>query len=399
MKTTKILAMSVAILLVILGVLWISGLGGRLLFWSFIKINEPAGEFDPKEAVDEPDYSLPINWAALPNKEDPSDLVPNGISASPQGRYPVDVFFIHATGFLTSSSWTSPMDQDSGTEENTEFMMANMASAYNGCCNVYAPRYREANFFVYMGDSRRRSQVLDFAYQDVRRAFDHFIRFENKGRPFILAGHSQGTHHAMKLLKEIIDPSDLKDRMVAAYTIGATIIPLSPDWFGTMKNIKPCESANDLHCVVHWDTMPEGAKPMQRGEQSLCTNPLTWEVNEELASHTLNKGAVPPEGTYNARTGSKPDVRSNDDFKELGSPIPNFVSAHCRDGSLFVPKQGEGPFSDIAKVMPFSYHLLDYALFYMDIHENAKLRVSTYLEKFGAPILEQTQLKSPEKNL
>ena len=96
--------------------------------------------------------------------------------------------------------------------------------------------------------------------------------------------------------------------MVAAYTIGATIIPLSPDWFGTMKNIKPCESANDLHCVVHWDTMPEGAKPMQRGEQSLCTNPLTWEVNEELASHTLNKGAVPPEGTYNARTGSKPDV-------------------------------------------------------------------------------------------
>ena len=61
--------------------------------------------------------------------------------------------------------------------------------------------------------------------------------------------------------------------------------------------------------------------------------------------------------------------------------------------------QGEGPFSDIAKVMPFSYHLLDYALFYMDIHENAKLRVSTYLEKFGAPISEQTQLKSPEKTL
>ena len=92
------------------------------------------------------------------------------------------------------------MDQDSGTEENTEFMMANMASAYNSCCNVYAPRYREANFFVYMGDSKAFA-VLDFAYQDVRRAF--VISFVRKqGPPFILAGHSQGTHHAMKLLKK-----------------------------------------------------------------------------------------------------------------------------------------------------------------------------------------------------
>ena len=81
--------MSVAILLLILGVLWISGLGERFLFWSFIKINAPAGEFDPKETVDEPNYSLPINWAALPNKEDPSDLVPKGSSASPQGRHSV----------------------------------------------------------------------------------------------------------------------------------------------------------------------------------------------------------------------------------------------------------------------------------------------------------------------
>ena len=42
--------------------------GWTILFWSFIKINEPT-EFDPREAIEEPDYSLPINWATLPNKK------------------------------------------------------------------------------------------------------------------------------------------------------------------------------------------------------------------------------------------------------------------------------------------------------------------------------------------
>ena len=126
------------------------------------------------------------------------------------------------------------MDLKSGTEENTESMMANMASASNGCCDVYAPRYREANIFAYFGEAGRREEVLNFAYQDVKRAFEYFLGHNNAGYPFVLASHSQCTHHAMRLLKEIIDPSDISHRMVAAYTIGAVLIPLSPNWFASM---------------------------------------------------------------------------------------------------------------------------------------------------------------------
>ena len=379
MKAKSILGFSASIIVLIIGILWFSGLWGHLYFWSFFKLNEPRGEFDASNAVEAPDYRLEQNWASLPTKMDAADLVPEGIEVPPQGDHEADVFFIHPTGFLTSSSWTSPMDPNSGTEENTEFMMANMASAFNGCCDVYAPRYREANIFAYFGDLKRRDELLNFAYQDVKRAFEHYLQHNNAGRPFILASHSQGTHHAMRLLEEIIDPSEIHLRMIAAYTLGAVLIPLSPGWFAKMQNVGPCQRTNDLHCVVHWDTMPDGSAPIERPAPSLCTNPLNWTVNEEQVNRSRNIGAVIPEGTYNLAMGHQPDIRSGDNFSALGTPIPNLVDARCQNGSLFVTKQDTGPFKVMAHLMVESYHGLDYALFYMDIHENAKTRATTYL--------------------
>ena len=87
-------------------------------------------------------------------------------------------------------------------------------------------------------------------------------------------------------------------------------------------------------------------------------------------------------GTYNLVLGHNPDVRSDDTFTVLIAPIPNLVDARCRDGSLYVGRQDTGPFKSMADLMIDNYHGLDYALFYMDIHENAKIRVSTYLKLF-----------------
>ncbi|MGI9288559.1 MAG: DUF3089 domain-containing protein, partial [Pseudomonadales bacterium] len=258
MKTIKVLGIAVGVLVLIGVGLSITGLGGKLFFMAFTAYNKPAGTFDPKDAVAPPDYSLSVNWAALPTKHDPADLVPEGIAVKSQGEHSVDVFFIHPTGFLTSGSWTSPMNLESGTEENTHFMLANQASAFNGCCNVYAPRYREANIFAYFGSADDRDEVLAFAYQDVKRAFEHYLQYNNQGKPFIIASHSQGTHHATRLLKEVIDASDLSQRMVATYMIGSTLIPVAPSWLASLANISACKNAEDLHCVVHWDTMPEG---------------------------------------------------------------------------------------------------------------------------------------------
>jgi len=378
MKALKIVGMSVMLIALIAIALSVSGLGGRLFFMAFAAYNKPEGTFDPADAVAAPDYSDVENWAALPTTSDYADLVPKGISAGTQGEFPVDVFFIHPTGFLTSGSWTSPMDVDSGTEENTRLMMANQASAFNGCCNVYAPRYRQGNIFAYFGEAQERDRVLGFAYQDVRRAFDYFINHYNQSRPFIIASHSQGTHHALRLLEDVIDPSDLHKRMVAAYLIGSTLIPVSPSWFDAMSNIKPCSQEDDLHCVIHWDSKPEGAPAYERPEPSLCTNPLSWRTDEEIAAASLNKGALPRAGKRNDAMGKAADTPGNQKVIALRKPISALVSAQCKGGTLYV---GEPAVSGFETDRMGTYHLLEYSLFYMNIHNNAKLRAQGLLRE------------------
>lgn len=379
MKALKLAGISLAVLAVITAGLYASGYGQSLMFKAFVAYNKPAGTFNEDDAVTAPDYGNREFWAALPDMQDPADLVPSGIDAIVQGEGKVDTFFIHPTGYLRSASWMSPMDKNSGTEENTMWTMSNQASAYNGCCNVYAPRYREATIFSYFESPEQRDLLLGFAYQDVKRAFKYYLENYNQGRPFIIASHSQGTHHAKRLLKEVIDASDLHERMVASYMIGAVLIPISPAWFDSMQHITACQTADALHCVVHWDTRAEGSAGVERPQESLCTNPLTWLVNEDMADAALNEGAVVAEGNYILGFGKTEDLATGQKFMALGTPRPGQTAAQCRDGTLFVTNQSDNDFGRPMGGGNGDYHGLDYALFYMNIHYNAKLRVETYL--------------------
>ena len=379
MKKRKIVAYSFGALIAIGIALYITGLGGRLLMSGIGAIAGPPGDFDPTNVVTPaPDYSLIENWAAHPDTSDPADLSPEGVTVPGQGDLPIDVFFVHPTGYLTPISWISPMDLDSGTEENIDWVMANQASAFNGCCNVYAPRYRQANIFAYLGSEEERERILGFAYQDVKSAFEYYLNNNNNGRPFILASHSQGTHHSMHLLSDIIDNSDLHERMVAAYLIGAVNIPLSPEWFAEMENIEPCNNASDLGCVIHWDTIPDGGSVLERPAPSVCTNPLLWSLGEEAASVEQHAGIVIPQHSYNLFFSGSEDTAQGKIFDSLAAPILGLTGAQCRDGTLFVERLEDPAFGE-SGFAGASYHLFDYSMFYMNIHENARFRSETFL--------------------
>ena len=167
MTVLKNVGMVLGTLVLLLAGLAATGTLGSLLFASFVYFNGPDHEFDPALAVPAPDYADELNWAALPSKIDEADVLPIGVMPEfEQGSAPVDVLFLHPTGYLSGESWNSPMEIDSVTEENTRWMLANQASQFNGCCNVYAPRYREASIFAYLkGDAKLREQVLGFASQ------------------------------------------------------------------------------------------------------------------------------------------------------------------------------------------------------------------------------------------
>ena len=352
-----------------------SRFGMLKMVWDF-NFAQPDQPFDPADAVAAPDYTDEANWAALADRDDLADMIPEGVVREvEQGDAPVDVFFIHPTGFLKGSSWTFSMDADTSTEENTKWMIANQASPYNGCCNVYAPRYRQASIFTYFTqDEAGRDEILDFAYTDVERAFNHFLEHYNEGRPFIIASHSQGTHHGIRLLQRRIDGTELADRVIAAYLIGGG---LEREEFDGLQDMALCDSPDQLHCAVHWDTYSVATMAEQEDSDIVCTNPLTWQLDGGLAGKESHVGALGASGEYHLEL-SGDDAARGVEFKPLGAPIPNYVEAQCDGGRLFITDQDDTPFGERGS-FGGTYHGLDYPIFYMDIRDNVKLRVATFL--------------------
>jgi len=364
------------VLLVIAGV-FVAGKGKFLMLSIGLLFGAPSGAFNPDDAVAAPDYANDVYWAALPGSSNLSDLVPKGVeNHGASNERPVDVFFIHPTGLMNGNGWVSAMQATSKTEENTQWMMANQASAYNGCCQIYAPRYREANLFSYIAASEEeRKKIMRFAYGDVLAAFENFLAQRNQDRPFILASHSQGSHHGIVLLRERIDGTRLVEKMVAAYLIGGQ---LGASEFTGLKDVPICDSATQLHCVVHWDTISENATPNPDRAGNVCVNPLSWRHNTEAAPKSEHVGAVLPSGYFQLDFFS--DKFTGVKFDPLTAPFPNHLGARCADGVLYVTDQDGTVFEEHTPGGP-TYHLLDYTLFYMDIRTNAILRVQEYLKE------------------
>ena len=335
----------------------------------------PKKVWDLSKKVPDPNYADATSWAAWPGRDSHANFVPEGVS-QPPGAKAVDVFFIHPTGYLNGGDWNSPLNPISRTEENTKWMMANQASAYNGTANVYAPRYREASIFRYMGAPEDIAQkTMDFAYADVVRAFDFYMANENKGKPFIIASHSQGSTHAFRLVKEKIDGTNLQASMIAAYIIGTRVTNVEA---AELKSVKVCDQPDETGCIVHWATFGENGTPPPEMEGLICVNPISWRRDGGRTPAEQHQGGVPISGVFSTRVWGN-DAPQNVEFKPLKAPIPKATWAECKNGLLFVADQTGTVFESF--VLPGkNYHGLDYPLFHMDIRKNVDTRTQKYLQ-------------------
>jgi Protein of unknown function (DUF3089) len=337
----------------------------------------PRNVWDADAKAPAPDYADVRSWAALPTNPGLTAYVPAGVEAAAKDPQ-VDVFFIHPTGDMSGAGWNSSLDPNSQTEENTRWMMANQAAAFNGCCAIYAPRYREASIFRYVSATPELyKQAGDFAYADVDRAFTYFLEHYSKGRPFIIATHSQGTEHGFNLIRRRIDGTPLAQRMVAAYLLGGSITDKEADG---LKTVHVCSSPTDTHCFVHWATYGEGPLPVRNDVKGkiVCVNPLTWQRDGAMAPASLNIGSVPISGRFEIKFWGNDEAQGMK-FPPVKAPLKAWTSAECRAGFLFAQDQKGGPFAFAA--VGHNYHGLDYALFAMNIRENAKARVAAYLSQ------------------
>jgi hypothetical protein len=371
----RILGWLFAIVLVLAGIvaaIYFTGNTMTVMVW----LTKPSHGWDLTKKAPAPDYAQADSWAARPGQESLAQFVPDGL-ANDTGERPVDVFFVHPTGYLNGGDWNSPLNPNSRTEENTRWMMANQASAYNSCCSVYAPRYREASIFRYLSAPPDIAEkAMDFAYADVVRAFEYFLEHDSQGRPFIIASHSQGTSHAFRLIAEKIDGTPLASRLVAGYLIGSQVTNEDAD---KLKTVRVCTSETQTGCILHWAVWGEGHNaPADQLDRLVCVNPLTWTRDGGRAGAELHKGGVPATGRFSVQTWGN-DAPQGVEFLPLKAPVKAWTWAECRRGLLVVADQAGGPFDGLA-FGGKNYHGLDYPLFHMDIRENAKVRVAAYLE-------------------
>jgi hypothetical protein len=352
----------------------------------------PKGVFAEITPPQAPEYSDQAYWFAHLDIQDTSDLIPANANVSADlANKPVDVFFIHSTGYVGPGGWNSNMAHENSETQSLQYMLSSMASAFNGCCHIYAPNYRQAHLAAFISDDTTSSYAaLDLAYGDVERAFDYFITNINNGRPFMIVAHSQGTLHGLRLIANRIDKTALREQLVAAYTIGYA--PPLNMFERTFTNIGLCESAEQINCIVSYDTFGEGGA-MSAGLRhwyaqgwettkignTACVNPLSWTTSTQIASADLHKGAFPVKFK---RTPMYMLLAKNPEyvFETLPDLTPNLSWAKCDEsGALHIAEQHDNAFSNHSGSADKNYHLLDYSLFYGNIRHNAIERSNAYL--------------------
>jgi hypothetical protein len=380
----------------------------------------PTGEFTPTAAMEANAYQDPAMWYSRPGigVSDPARWQPAlaqrasnpaAPAASPQspaaeralvqadtlataGSRAVDaqsaalgvdgdlpdfaVFFIHPTSYLSRDNWNAPVG-DEEAERIARIYIRGMASPFNAASEIWAPRYRQATMGSFLTDAPEGQQAIDAAYADVLEAFRYFLESIDDDTPIVIAGHSQGSLHLLRLLREEVNGSPLAGRLVAAYAIGW---PVSVEHDLPALGLVACATPAQTGCLVSWSSFAEPADPsrlmetyanstgfdgeLRGSSQILCTNPLTGTFGGS-APASANLGTLVP-----------------DDSMSNGELVPAAVPARCDARGLLLignpPELG-------SYVLPGNnYHVYDIPLFWANTKADVGRRVTALAQALGA---------------
>lgn len=308
--------------------------------------------YEVPPAAATPDYRNLYYWAAHPWKEDPSDSLPNGLTDRVRDTL-VDVFFIHPTTYTRKrEGWNADIN-DAELNVKTDYSsILYQASVFNQHARIFAPRYRQGHLGAFFADSSVSGPVFAEAYNDIRAAFQEYMKEYNHGRPIIIAGHSQGALMAERLLREFFDGKDLRKQLVAAYVVGW---PVMRNYF---QELRVCSTPQQTGCFCSWRTFQEGYQPgyiEKEPTTAYVTNPLNWSTDGDYAPRELNKGSV---------------------LRNFSQVIPNTTDARVNGGVLWVKKPR---FPGSVLFLSRNYHIGDINLFYMNLRENVEQRIYSFL--------------------
>lgn len=203
-----------------------------------------------------------------------TELEPHVAATDPE----IDCFYVYPTWSLdpTGNSDLEVADDEEG------FVVVNQAARLNAVCRVFAPVYRQVTIPALSNPALRPDSQL--AQQDVVDAFKHYIANDNRGRGFVLIGHSQGASRLRSLIQSEIEPDPfLRERMVSAILLGTTVaVPDDRPTGGAFDIFPPCSEPQQIGCIISWvsyrATAPAGSGDLfgnaGDGMRAICTNPV-----------------------------------------------------------------------------------------------------------------------------
>lgn len=336
----------------------------------------PTGPIEAVAPLPKNAYAKADMWVSRPGMaDDPAQYLPASAVRGGRGgrgaRGKAYVFFVHPTSFLARNHWNAPLDDaDAGYRART--FVQGMASPFNNAAGLFAPRYRQAAVGSFLVNQPETQRALDFAYADVLMAFDAFIAQIPADAPIILVGHSQGTVHVLRLLRERIKSAALAPRIAAVYAVGW---PISPAHDLPALGLAACAAPDQAGCMMSWMSFADPAEPgmlmvtyraqpgfdgKPRGEAPvLCTNPLTG-GGSPAAPASANLGTLIPS-------------------RDLSSAAltAQLVPARCdaKTGLLMI---GEPPQVGQYVIPGNNYHIYDFPLFWANVRADAARREAAW---------------------
>lgn len=364
--------------------IWLVGFGLLLLalalaFWFyrddlFQSRYDPGRPFQTYTPSPAPDYSQNTAWLMRPDANIDPIHIPGG-----------DVFVVAPTVFLGRTRWNADIKAPKFRENMTRIVLPNYVLPFGAAGRIYAPYYRQAALYTFLTNRDDARLAQKFAYRDVRRAFEAFLKENPPERPIVLVGFGQGGLHVERLLADFFagpNNAERRRKLAVAYIIDH---PLPAEIIRTqMPGLRPCVNVRQTGCIVAFGAFTPSEKTRARryvqqnlvwdkdgslkavaGRPLVCVNPLLWTTGTDYAPARLHKGGVAAEGLGR-------DVKP--------APMPGQTGAQCQDGILLLDKPRQ---KALRRPLRFGgqFRTLPFNLFYEDLRQDAARRVKTLLDK------------------
>lgn len=285
------------------------------------------------------DYSKKEYWLCWPGKVDGSacaatqsytEVKADGsvkhVDFKRNEKAAYDCFYVYPTA---SEDPTPNSDMIPGRELNP--VTYAQFGRYGAVCRQFAPMYRSVTLAALragMAGSQMPGVDRELNYNDVKDAWNYYLRNENKGRGVVLIGHSQGSGLITRLVREEIEGKPVAKQIISVVTPGTTVqVPPGKDVGGTFKSTPLCRKPDQFGCVVVYSTFratrPPSVTPPARfaraaapqGTVAACTNPAALAGGKATMDVYQSKGTI---DWAKGKTINDPYVR-----------LPGMVTAEC----------------------------------------------------------------------